>query len=1243
MLLLGTLTSLGQGTNIARLGTASAVSVWHNSPDMVPRKAIDGSLDTRWGAEERHAWFQVEWQQPQAFRGVVLRNYDAPWNKNIPFTCQVWDPSLNAAKGGFRDVQTVTPTSATVVFTFPEVTTTKLRVTNVITFWELEVYDDAQTLADIRKAAQRLEIAAAGDLRGHLVGSVSREAGTPVAKAAVEVDGHEAEGTWERQTVTDENGLFSVDLPLGVTGRLDILALDGVTSAKVEVESGDLARELTPHPSLARSRLSLVGEWDFLADPPAAFSPGTSAAKPNTLQPVRSSDSPERRHVAGLDRSDRVSRQPAGAPPSARSSLPAWSRIKVPSHWEMEGFVADTGRAAYQRKFTLPGSWRGKRIKFRAEGIYSKAEVWVNGHRMGSHDGGATPVEWDITAAAKPGAENLLTILVTDHSDADDLSAMSFYAHFNLGGIWRPLEVFCVEPAHAARLAVETSFDAAYRDARLELNLDLVNEQSRQLRDAQLSVRLFDPKGRELPVSALRTNLSLGSWQRRSVTLGTKVPFPEKWSAETPSLYTLKARLTAAGGHRADVEQRFGFKEVKIVGRAFTLNGQPVKLWGACRHDTDPLAGRAISKATAWRDVELMKGANLNAMRSSHYPPNPEALNAADDLGLYVEDEAPFCWANQGWAGRPRNVVGDARLAPLCLQLASELVERDRNHPSVVIWSVCNESAYAGNLELAHQLIKRSDPTRPDSAGQSANLDLATYHNPTSMQRLKDTADLPMPVLFDEGFCVFQGFGAQAQGLDLDPGLRDYWVTGHFEPLQGILRSEHYVGVMIWAWADDAFLVPGKGFEYGRKNLPRLQYADDVYAMPGRGIVGDPMWGLVDGWRRPRPEWWLAKKLFSPIHIEEQPLKPTRPIEVAVENRNYFVNLNEYACRWALGNETGQLRADVPPHSKGIIRITPRRAPGSNDVLRLEFFDRGQSLTDCYRLQFAPTQPPPWPTSAAPARILNQRGNLDGSSLVRLLGSNTELAFDRTSGGLMRGVVGRAPVLLAGPALHVMKSYTLLESYPGGWHLTTASNYTSNGRAFLEWNGTYGSDFTGGFTISMDDAGDIEVSYHFRHPGGDLTAREIGLAFELPLTCDTLNWQRKAEWSCYPDDEIGRPRGTAVAHPKVPQTVPPGQRPFAQDDHAWGCNDFRSAKRNIYWASLADRQGAGLRIISDGTQHIRATVGSRAISLKVLDYYGGSATGASEWDGTYGNGKIIPVGAELHGTVRLQLLPPEGR
>src|SRR5208337_2676381 len=107
----------------------------------------------------------------------------------------------------------------------------------------------------------------------------------------------------------------------------------------------------------------------------------------------------------------------------------------------------------------------------------------------------------------------------------------------------------------------------------------------------------------------------------------------------------------------------------------------------------------------------------------------------------------------------------------------------------------------------------------------------------------------------------------------------------------------------------------------------RLQYADEVYAMPGRGIVGDPMWGLVDGWRRPRPEWWLTKKLFSPIQIKEEPLRPTSPILIEVSNRNVFVNLSQYTCKWRLGRESGCLRADVPPAGKGVIRIVPQTAP----------------------------------------------------------------------------------------------------------------------------------------------------------------------------------------------------------------------------------------------------------------------------------------------------------------------------
>jgi hypothetical protein len=175
----------------------------------------------------------------------------------------------------------------------------------------------------------------------------------------------------------------------------------------------------------------------------------------------------------------------------------------------------------------------------------------------------------------------------------------------------------------------------------------------------------------------------------------------------------------------------------------------------------------------------------------------------------------------------------------------------------------------------------------------------------------------------------------------------------------------------------------------------------------------------------------------------------------------------------------------------------------------------------------------------------------------------------------------------------------------------------------------------------MDDLGTVGVSYRFTYSGPEAVSREIGLRFGLPLSSDRLSWERKAEWTYYPTDHIGRPAGSAVAHPSVPQDVPPGDRPWGLDDHPWGCNDFRGTKRHITRASLTGRTGQGLEVVSDGTQHIRATLGVHEIALTVLDYYGGAATGYTEWDDVYGEGRRLAPGDVLGGHVWLRLLTSE--
>jgi beta-galactosidase len=474
---------------------------------------------------------------------------------------------------------------------------------------------------------------------------------------------------------------------------------------------------------------------------------------------------------------------------------------------------------------------------------------------------------------------------------------------------------------------------------------------------------------------------------------------------------------------------------------------------------------------------------------------------------------------------------------------------------------------------------------------------------------------------------------------------------------RAINAGENQAGTVQFCWVDDAFLVPGKGICTWRKYQPPFHYTESVYKLPKRGLVGDCAWGTLDGWRRPRPEYWLSKKLYSPVQIENKPIslpQSGQPIVVAVENFNQFTDLSRYVCRWETRGEKGEARATAAPMSKGELRISTQSQPDADDTLVLRFLDERGKMVDVHRLAFKPHAIPVLPNSGKPARIVEQQQYLNSASDIRLLGPNVELTYDRTSGELSWGLINRELVLTQGPKLHVLKTRAPVLEYPVGsakkiglvygpedvpgdsvWQFAGADYKTEGTQAVLNWKGRYGKDFDGGFQIRMDDAGDVEFRYEFTYRGGDLWAREIGLDFELPLAFDKLNWDRKADFNYYPDDHISRPVGEAVAHPVVPQTVPARNRPYGLDDHALGCNDFRSTKRFIYTAGLTNKEGEGVRVISAGTQHIRATVGQHAIHLKVLDYYGGVAVSG---DFHYGPGRLIKTGEVLKGAVKLKLL-----
>ena len=322
----------------------------------------------------------------------------------------------------------------------------------------------------------------------------------------------------------------------------------------------------------------------------------------------------------------------------------------------------------------------------------------------------------------------------------------------------------------------------------------------------------------------------------------------------------------------------------------------------------------------------------------------------------------------------------------------------------------------------------------------------------------------------------------------------------------------------------------------------------------------------------------------------------------------------------------------MAPRSSGTIEIPVEAGP--DDRLEMSYFDRGR-LVNSFRLGFKPRTAEAW-VMGPPAEIAEEPKDryLSGASVVFLRGDGCELAYERVGGEMMWGLADNTQVLLKGPRLHVLKSEAPAGDDPSGWVFTGETH----GDGAIQWNGRFGNEWTGGYDVRLDRDGRAEFSYAFTYSGPDVWVRELGLEFDLPLSFGTLEWERQAEYSSYPDDHIGRPSGRALAHPGVAMIVPPGDRPFSLDDHVWGSNDFRSSKRGVYWASLSG-PGGGVRVVSDGTQTARCTLTPHEIQLKVLDYYGGSG-GPKEWSVQgfqYGAGRLIKKGEVLTGTVRLKL------
>jgi len=562
--------------------------------------------------------------------------------------------------------------------------------------------------------------------------------------------------------------------------------------------------------------------------------------------------------------------------PHPEAAVREWATIEVPGLWTMQGFAPpqytnvampfderpprvpeDNPTGIFRRRFARPA---GERVVLHFGGSEGALFVELNGEPVGIHKDSRTPAEFDITELLED--DNELVCAVVQWSDASFVEDQDQWWH---GGLPRDVFLYTTPREHIADV-----FARGYADGRFEADVDV-------------PVRLLDPDGRTV------------------VDGPGQLKDPLVWSAETPHLYTL---VVTAG--EDEVSCQVGFRTVEIGGRQLLVNGRPIRICGVNRHDHDDRRGRAVTRELMEADVRLMKRFNVNAVRCSHYPNDPYWLELCDRHGLYVIDEA-----NIEAHAYYDDLCADPRYAAAFLERTQNMVERDKNHPSVILWSLGNESGYGPNHDAAADWVRARDPSRPlhyegaiakDWSGGHRATDVVCpmYADVDSIEAFARDSDDPRPLIL----CEFSHAMGNSNG-----GLADYYAA--FD------RHDALQGGFIWEWIDHGIRV-GDHWAYGGDFGERRHDAN---------FCAD---GLVWPDRTPHPALYELKYLAAPLEVEALGGGRYR-----IRNRNLFTDLSHLRGEWEGGElpTSGEFTLDTGDRE----HVTMRFYDGDHEVAWRQF------------------------------------------------------------------------------------------------------------------------------------------------------------------------------------------------------------------------------------------------------------------------------------------------------------------
>lgn len=820
-----------------------------------------------------------------------------------------------------------------------------------------------------------------------------------------------------------------------------------------------------------------------------------------------------------------------------------WDLIKVPGNWQLQGdydlpiftnikypfkpnppFVPKEHNpiGLYKRTFTLPLDWDDKEVFIHFAGVQSAMYLWINGKKVGYHEDGMCPAEFKITQFLRKGI-NDIAVQVFNWSDGSYLEDQDYW---RLSGIYRDVFLKATSKIRIRDFSIYSELDSIYNDATLNLKVNLENFDRVKRYQMKLRVTLFDNQNSKV-LEKIISDINLDAFSEIIKNLSFDVKNPLKWTAETPNLYTCDLELIDFNGNIIEsISSKTGFRKVEIKNGHLLLNGKAIKIKGVNRHEFDKLTGRYVTRESMVQDILLMKQNNINAVRTSHYPNHPDWYELCDKYGLYVMNEANVeshgLWEEGYYIGEREEWLQSIKERNIAM------VERDKNHPSIVFWSMGNESGWGINFDKTYDEIKKLDPEKrpvhyesknPAYAKVLSRYDLISDMYPS----LADIVSLyHQDTLRPIVICEY----AHTMGNSLG-NFRKYWNLFY--------ENSRMQGGFTWDWVDQALL---------SKDKKGLAYWNVINYIDGANSND----GLVDPNRIAQPEMHELKKVYQNYNVENIDINEGL---VSISNINYFVCSKNISLLWSLLENGKIIYVDtipvlsILPQSKKNYKLDIPKGlikSGNEYFVNFSFKSKFKTMWCDEGFQVASEQIPMefFPNAKVEPIIENNKFlkiNKEDNKLVEISGNDFSVKFDRKLGAICS---------------YIFKNKKIIESpfVPVFWRVPTDNDEGGEKYAYAsKWRDAGLNEFTTnpielktifissekmlvktknklifktGFIIYSTEYeifsnGQIRINTTFEVSSELPPLAKVGMKFELPNTFNQVEWYGRGPFESYDD------------------------------------------------------------------------------------------------------------------------------